>query len=194
MASIRVAIPTDTERVAALLARAFADDPFFDWVLKSGSSRPRRLRMWSEAAARGSIAMGATYVTEDLAGAALWTPTGDHTTDHPLVRWCRLIPRSGPIGAWRRGPAFDMLDAATPTIPHVYFRILGVEPDRQGTGIGSQLIEHGLDRWATERLPIHLLSTKERNVPLYERFGFTVIERLDLPGGPSVWPMWRDPT
>ncbi len=192
MTAIRVATIADLERVSQLLARAFADDPFFDWVLKSGPSRPRRLHMWSEAAARGSVAMGETNVTADYSGAALWTPPGDHSTDHALVRWWRLIPRAGVVGALRLGPGFDLLDAATPTVPHVYFRILGVEPSRQGTGIGSRLIEHGLERWAPEHLPTYLFSTKERNVPLYERYGFKVVERLDLPGGPSVWPMWRD--
>jgi hypothetical protein len=39
----------------------------------------------------------------------------------------------------------------------------------------------------------YLESSKERNVVLYERHGFRVVEQVHLPkGGPPIWRMWRD--
>jgi hypothetical protein len=43
-------------------------------------------------------------------------------------------------------------------------------------------------------MPAYLESSKEINVPLYERNGFKVTEQMTVPnGGPPIWLMWRDP-
>jgi hypothetical protein len=36
-------------------------------------------------------------------------------------------------------------------------------------------------------------TTIKRNLPLYRRQGFEVREELDLPNGPRLWTMWREP-
>jgi hypothetical protein len=51
-----------------------------------------------------------------------------------------------------------------------------------------------LERCDGEGVPAYLESSKERNVPLYERNGFRVTEEMVVPnGGPKIWLMWRDP-
>ena len=47
------------------------------------------------------------------------------------------------------------------------------------------------DRYAG--MSCYLESSKERNVPFYERFGFKVIDEIRLLRGPKMWAMWRDP-
>lgn len=56
------------------------------------------------------------------------------------------------------------------------------------------MLQPMMERLDAERLPSYLESSKERNVPLYERHGYKVVERVNLPhGGPPAWLMWRDP-
>jgi hypothetical protein len=51
-----------------------------------------------------------------------------------------------------------------------------------------------LEQCDTEGLPAYLESSKEKNIPLYERYGFKVTDELRLvKGGPPLWPMWREP-
>jgi hypothetical protein len=50
-----------------------------------------------------------------------------------------------------------------------------------------------LERCDREGEPAYLESSKEQNIPFYSRHGFEVTGQLDLPDGPSMWPMWREP-
>jgi hypothetical protein len=51
-----------------------------------------------------------------------------------------------------------------------------------------------LERCDRDGVPAYLESSKERNVVLYERHGFRVVEQLRLPkDGPPIWRMWREP-
>jgi GNAT superfamily N-acetyltransferase len=87
-----------------------------------------------------------------------------------------------------------VLEGHHPAAPHWYLQVLGTEPAEHGRGIGSALMAPVLERCDDEGVPAYLESSKERNIPYYERHGFRVTGELDLPkGGPPVWPMWRDP-
>ena len=80
-----------------------------------------------------------------------------------------------------------------PREPHWYLAVLGTDPQHQGKGHGSAVLEPVLDRCDLEGVPAYLESSKEANVPFYERHGFQVTDTHDFPKGPRIWLMWRDP-
>jgi ribosomal protein S18 acetylase RimI-like enzyme len=81
-----------------------------------------------------------------------------------------------------------------PQRPHWYLGGIGTDPPLQGSGIGTELMRSRLARCDAAGMPAYLESSKERNVPFYERHGFTVTRELRIPdGGPLLWLMWRDP-
>ena len=67
-------------------------------------------------------------------------------------------------------------------VAHFYLAVLGVEPERQGEGIGSALMQPVLDLASGASLPAYLETATGRNVLLYERAGFVVVEELIIPG------------
>jgi len=84
--------------------------------------------------------------------------------------------------------------AKRPREPHFYLAILGVRPDRQGTGLGSALLSRTLSRLDEAGAPAYLESSNPVNVPLYQRHGFRAVDEIRLPGGgPSELCMWREP-
>jgi ribosomal protein S18 acetylase RimI-like enzyme len=83
--------------------------------------------------------------------------------------------------------------AKKPSKPHFYLVILGVQPDRQGVGLGSMLLSHTLSQLDALGMPAYLENSNPVNMPLYLRHGFRVIDEIKQYGGPSEWCMWRDP-
>jgi ribosomal protein S18 acetylase RimI-like enzyme len=85
------------------------------------------------------------------------------------------------------------IHAARPRGPHWYLATLGTDPGHQGCGVGSSLIDPVLRRADASALPAYLESSKEENIPFYQRHGFRVTQELTVPGGPTLWSMQRDP-
>jgi ribosomal protein S18 acetylase RimI-like enzyme len=73
---------------------------------------------------------------------------------------------------------------------HWYLLGLGVHPEHQGSGWGSQLVRHGLALAQSRNLPCYLETTNQRNIAFYQRHGFKLVgERPVAGGGPRVWGM-----
>ena len=71
---------------------------------------------------------------------------------------------------------------------------MGVAPEWQGKGLGTALMQPGLDEIDAASLPAYLESSTPRSRALYGRNGFEVTGELEpAAGGPPLWLMWRDP-
>jgi ribosomal protein S18 acetylase RimI-like enzyme len=183
---IRPARGDELDAVVALIARAFAAEPFMNWV---AGGDPERLRRFARLAVhRIATPAGEVLVDADVLTAALVLPPGGLEVG-PLEQLCRLPVLARSTGV-RRLPAvlrgLIRLERAHPAEPHGTLLTLGVEPARQGQGLGSAMLRALAERSAA---PLYLETTSERNVALYERHGYAVVGELTLPGGPPVWTM-----
>ncbi len=77
--------------------------------------------------------------------------------------------------------------------PHWYLRIVGTDPDHRGRGHASALLRSMAARFDADGLPAYLESSNISNLPLYRRFGFVEQATIEVPSGPTLWPMWREP-
>ena len=73
--------------------------------------------------------------------------------------------------------------------PYIHLLIMGVSQEFQGKGFGGKLLKAVIEKAETERKPIYLETQKEENVKLYEKYGFSVKNKLILPE-PLNLPMW----
>ncbi|MGQ0607078.1 MAG: GNAT family N-acetyltransferase [Chloroflexota bacterium] len=184
---VRRATIADIPAMAATMARAFAHDPYY--VLLAGDAPERNQRMrdgWSGILRFGSARLTDTYTTDDHGGVALWLPPGHGGPS--VLESLRMMPAIGRLSGWRRLRKVSNLIAELETrhrhhvpTPHFYLSALGVEPDRQGEGIGTALMKPVLDRCDRDHVPAYLETATARNVLLYERLGFDVVEELTLP-------------
>jgi GNAT superfamily N-acetyltransferase len=198
---VRLARRGEIGELAGVLSRAFARDPFYAYLAGDASERGQRMRDgWTGILRLTSDGLSTTYTTDDLAGVALWHPPGYGGAG--FIASLRLLPSVARLaGGFRRlreiSRAIEALEERRRhhvPAPHYYLSALGVEPDRQGEGIGTALMQPVLERADRERQPAYLETATGRNVLLYERQGFTVVEELTLPGTDvHGWLMRRSP-
>jgi GNAT superfamily N-acetyltransferase len=190
-----VTCPPDRRReLVATLAEAFVTDPVVTWLLgEARADERRRRRFFRLLVSRATVGLGGCDLTDG--GAAVWYPPGGYEAtaqsslrDAPaaLATFGRRLGIAGRADAAMR--------ANHPAEPHWYLQFVGVEPERRGHGTGTALLEHRLARIDAEHQAAYLESSHERNLPLYERFGFVVRDEVRLgPGAPPEWLMWRAP-
>jgi ribosomal protein S18 acetylase RimI-like enzyme len=187
----------DAAALARTLARAFADDPVSVWFLPREADRPQRLARSYERVFLRRIALPreATFTVADHAGVAMWLPPGQAQLG--ALEQLRLLPvMAGALGRDlpRALRGMGAMDAVHPHEPHWYLWLLGVDPQRQGEGLGSRLLAEVLERCDRDRVPAYLEATTPRNREFYVRHGFEDRGELQLPDdGPQLWPMWREP-
>lgn len=180
----------DAATPSEVLARAFAGDAFWTWVLPPGSDHLARLTRVFDALLRAGAAGGDRVVTDPTGrAAALWCPPG--------------APRSGLFGTLRTAPdllpgtgtgigrllyATRVYEDARPTEPHGYLSFLGTLPEARGQGLASALLADILPT-----AQVAWLETEDAaNVPFYERHGFVVAGTRTLGwGGPKVYFLRR---
>jgi ribosomal protein S18 acetylase RimI-like enzyme len=194
-AGVRLAAVGDVPALAAMLARAFADDPIARWSCPRGDLRPDVLERFHGARARQLVRDGEVWMSADGRSAALWADPGHWKTsvrdDLELAASVR-DPR-----LWRRAPlvGYGLLGLEghhPPQPPHWYLAVLGTDPVAQGRGLGSAVLAPVLEGCDRDGIDADLVSSKQRNIGYYARFGFRVTREVRLPRGPRAWLMWRD--
>lgn len=184
---VRRATEADIPAMAAVLARAFARDPFFSWLAGVAPERNMRMRIgWTGILRHASAGLRETWTTDEVTGVALWLPPGRGAAS--FIGSLRLMPSLARLTGWGRlrevSAATELLEQrrrAHVAAPHWYLSALGVDPDRQRQGIGTALLTTILERADADRMPAYLETATAHNVLLYERHGFEVVEELILP-------------
>ncbi|MFJ9944340.1 GNAT family N-acetyltransferase [Streptomyces erythrochromogenes] len=195
---IRPARPTESAAIAALLARAFADDPVMAWMVPA-VDRERRTARYFRLAQRqqrprpGGVRVAATGDGR-LLGAALWSGPGCWKPS--AVRELAALPEYARVfglrGMPRAGEVQNTMHEAHPDTPHWYLPTVGTDRGLQGMGVGSALLRQQLAECDRLGQPAYLESSNITNIPFYEGLGFRVTGEIRLPGGgPTLWPMWR---
>ncbi|MFE4409604.1 GNAT family N-acetyltransferase [Streptomyces sp. NPDC056821] len=202
---IRAAGEDDRELVVRLLDEAFQDDPVSGWVFPEREYRRTTHHRLMAAFTDIVLAEGRIDVTEDGTACALWLSMPAADGDGPdradggdggdeADDAVRLRESVDPANARVEEIARLMAESHPADRAHEYLWMIGVAPARQGEGLGSALVQHVLDHCDREGLPAYLEASSERSTKLYERLGFTYADRtLDIPDGPRMWPMWREP-
>lgn len=194
-------LSTQLDAATATLTAAFDADPIYTFVLPEAAGRARYLPPFWRAVTRNALLHGHAYAAPDAAGIALWMPPGREAlslrdslrTGFSLQRAITAFPAE----ARRRFLAFvDYADPIHEELmskrPHWYLWVLGVRPERQGQGLGGQLIAPALALADRDGLTCYLETESERNVAFYRRHGFEVAREGEVPGyGLRLWMMAR---
>ncbi len=190
----RHVLRTQLDHAADVLAAAFADDPVMGWIFPDAETRPTHLRAFMAMAAERSLSMGHAYQLKDGDGVALWSPPDLAFYDEAAgtAFYEIALAANGDRTELVLGGLSEMGEHH-PEEPHFYLANIGVGPSSQGQGLGAVLLQRVLTTCDDEGLVAYLESSNPRNVSLYERAGFEVTSEIQLPEGPVMRPMVRQP-
>ncbi|HWF01089.1 MAG TPA: GNAT family N-acetyltransferase [Caulobacteraceae bacterium] len=194
------ATAADADAVAGDLCDAFADDVMFDWFLRDDARRDAvRARFFRFLIGKMAFGSGALVERPASGGAAaVWLPfeaAGPNGLGTLIRAAPTMLAATGLSRILRLMAVMEDMDRHHPMERrHAYLWFLGVARRAQGRGIGSRLLAVGTARLDAEDLPAYLETQTERNLALYQRFGFEIISKHHpRKDSPPLWSMWREP-
>jgi len=201
MSEVVLISESEIENAGAVLARAFLNDPFSQYMLPDEAERQRLLPWYFSAFVRYGYLFGEVYVTAGaIKSVAIWFPPGEIEMSPERAAQAGLdkAPEVLGVDVWRRfSTVIDRLDLThneEMKTKHWFLPLLGVDPSHQGTGLGGKLIQPVLSRAADEGLPCYLATFQPRNVSFYKKQGFAVInEGVEPVSQLRFWTFRRDP-
>ncbi len=195
--------PLEREHVkqaTAAMGRAFLDDPLLKFVIPDYEKRIRATPELYGGIIRYARLYGKAYTTATVEGAACWLPPDQSSPT--LIRMLRAgmlkIPLLLGWNSYQRLNAFEAqaenLHKHYARKPHWYLWALGVDPARQGKGVGSILLQPVLAQADADETPCYLETQNDKNLPFYEKQGFKVMEAKEIgKGAVTTWAMLREP-
>jgi GNAT superfamily N-acetyltransferase len=184
----------DIDILSQVIADAFHDLAPARWLIPDEAARRQIFPAYFRLFVEHALTSGVVHTIADRAAVALWLPVRENGTDQPAAYAERLTAVTHPWA--HRFRAFDAaLDRHHPAgAAHPHLALLAVRPDRQGQGIGTALL-HAHHTWLDyERAAAYLEASDLRTRDLYLAHGYADLgSPIRLPGGPSMYPMWRQP-
>ncbi len=185
-----------------IAARAFQDDLIDSYFFPNPYKRKEILPAFYEYRLNSAVRHGMVYATSSkMKGIAAWI----HSDLGEIPMW-QLI-RSGGFKLFRK-VGYRVTSKMMPVNDYVtsmrrknagdrylHLEILAVDPKFQGMGYAKKLLEPMFEQLDSEKLPCFLETATEKNVPLYQNFGFEVADEGTIPGTEiSLWNMMRKPS
>ena len=201
MVEIRKATQDDIDACARVLALAFQDDPGTVNFEPDDDRRRVVLPHFFRTFVAASLAEDGDLVVagDPVEGIASWFGPERHGPSPDAMGangFGDVLAVAGPESADRLLAMVGEIERQHEALtdgPHVRLEFFGVLPERQGTGLGSALLEHGHRQADELRLPSYLETFTDGNVAFYRRRGYEVVGDFTIADGTRGWGMIRPP-
>jgi len=188
---VRVVSAEDRDRAFAVQVAAFAADPIMRWLYPDARDYLEHFPAFATAFGGAAFDHGTAFEAGGFGGVSMWLPPGGEVDGEAVGK---VIQETiTPEIQQESFPMFEQMAEHHIQEPHWYLPMIGVDPSRQGRGLGSALLAHRVAECDAQGLPAFLESSNPANVPLYERHGFRVVAEIQVGDSPGAWPMLRTP-
>lgn len=168
----------DTELAAAQLSQAFQNYPVFIYVYPDDNERKDKLPHFFKSMVHKGLQQGEVYATSAaMEGVAVWLPPG---IGGGLSGAFEVDREAYERFSYYGQCVYAVREEHAPA-QHWFLELIGVVPEYQGKGFAGRLLGPMLDRMDREHLPCYLDTEIEKNVALYEHYGFRVLDDTIVP-------------
>jgi GNAT superfamily N-acetyltransferase len=161
---------------------------------KRETALPKVYRVFAGAGIRSQQAYG---VGEPLAGVAVWSAPDEQAAFASLLGadFLRLLLSPVVFSFFKALGIFSQFERMRKQYApasHYYLNTIAIAPHVQGKGYASALIRPFLARADAEGVSAYTETITPANVPLYEHYGFQVMEQYRVPRTDlSLWSFYR---
>lgn len=178
---------TNIHLAGQVAARAYFEADDFSTSSKDPSKQMKYLTRLMNLTFQISVKFGTVYApSKDIEGVAAWLPHDKvKLSNWQYIRYGALsiFFRAGNEGRkrlLRYSSLVSKKHKQHANFPHMYLYNLAIDPAYQGKGYSSRLLKPMFVKLDENNLPCYLESP-ERNLALYEHFGFEIVENISRP-------------
>ncbi len=189
---------TQIKPAARILAQSFQEDPLFIYFFPNEADRQTMLPHLFNLPIRHAILRGEVYVSSKFEGVAVWLPS----EDAEMSPWRMLTSGGLPLmlkmgmrnmaKMMRYSDYISAVQKRQASMKHWYLELIGVDPAFQGKGFASVLLKPMFTRFDSMQLPCYLETLSQKDVSIYQHYGFETVEEGTIPGTEiPIWAMLR---
>ena len=173
---------TDKDLIVSILVGSFDDNKSVNYIIRQDSKRIERIKRLMEYSYDICNLFGDIFVTEDKKGCALLIlPDKQRTTIKSILLDAKFaftcLGLSNINKAMKRETKIKQVH---PNGLLYYLWFIGVDSSNQNKGIGSQLLQDIISEGQKLNRIICLETSTLKNVPWYEKFGFSIYHEFDF--------------
>jgi hypothetical protein len=172
----------EKELIVNILAQSFGDNKSVSYIVKQDKKRSERLKKLMEYSFDICHLFGDVFLSEDKKGCALVVmPDKKKTTLQSILLDAKLATTCIGLSNIKKAMAREgKIKKLHPKEPMYYLWFIGVDPSEQNKGVGTKHLKEVIIEGASRQRPIYLETSTLKNIPWYEKFGFTVYDKLDF--------------
>lgn len=169
-------------RILDILSGSFYENRSIRYVVRQDSKRVERTRRLINYSYKVCSAFGENWISEDKNGCALVLLPSEKKTTLQSILWDVQLATSviGLRNVLNVTNREGIIKKHHPTSPFAYLWYIGVDPQHQNKGIGSQLLIELIEEYDHRNLPLYLETSTLQNIPWYEKHGFETYQKIDL--------------
>ncbi len=176
------AVQNQKSLIVEILSASFDDNKSVNFVVKQDEDRKKRIKGLMEYSFDICNAFGDVWISEDDQACALVLFPDKKKTNLNAILWDVRLAFSV-IGINRIGPVLgreSTIKSFHPKESFAYLWFIGVKPELQNKGKGSQLLKEIIEESKQRKRSIYLETSVERNLSWYQNHGFEIFKTLDL--------------
>lgn len=182
---------------AGVLSRAFYNDPYYIFIMPNDKRRMEQLQWWMKILLRYTFKYGSIYFTDDCKSIAMWLGP-----DKPMINDIKILSLGLIMYPFKIGVRnfIKVLNISGQWAKehkklkkrHYYLMVIAVEPEFQQKGLGSHLMQVGLNKADNEKLECFLETVTYEDVKFYLKHSFFTVLNKGFGVNNQYWIMKRN--
>lgn len=172
----------DKQLIINILTNPFQTNQSVNYLVQQDNKKIDRIRSLMDYSFEMCFTSGEVFLSDDEKACALILyPDQKRTSLKSVMLDVKLIFNCIGIANIKKAMSRESkIKSIQPKMALYYLWFIGVDPEFQGSGIGSNLLKDVIAHSEEVNRPIFLETSTLKNLPWYKRWGFEIYHELDL--------------